>query len=216
MVGCFVGDYFQCTVQFTHVQSKIQVPKYNRVSQWRVLLICKVVHVLYNVGFVEGRICMNFIDFKIEWGVGNTVSWEQFYWLQYIKNWLFSRAKCHTSILCFTDSCLRREQERCSFLLFSRVFCSHNVHAFINSAEAQTETYLWLKLFSFLRQWRVTILWPSLLTSWLTVHTTGLLALAPRKATPSFSLTLEQVYTRNVIRNYLTHGVTECLKQHWQ
>lgn len=56
-----------------------------------------------------------------------------------------------------------------------------------------SQTYLWL--LSFRRQWRVTILWPSLLTSWLTVHTTGLLALAPRKATPSFSLTLKHKHT---------------------
>lgn len=97
------------------------------------------------------------------------------------------------------------------FLLFSRVFSSYFFHTLINSAQAGSETYLWLKLFSFLRQWRVTILWPSLLTSWLTVHITGLLALAPRNATPSFSLTLKHTHiqvkrklndTRNVTTNF--------------
>ena len=67
----------------------------------------------------------------------------------------------------------------------------HSLHRFILETEATWRLYLWPKLFSFLRQWRVTTLWPSLLTSWLTVHATGLLALAPRNATPSFSLTLK-------------------------
>ena len=78
------------------------------------------------------------------------------------------------------------------FWLFSRVLASYFIHGLINCVKGGSQTYLWLKLFSFLRQWRVTTLWPSLLTSWLTVHATGLLALAPRKAMPSFSLTLQR------------------------
>ncbi len=48
----------------------------------------------------------------------------------------------------------------------------------------------WSKLDSFLRQWRVTTRWPSLLTSWLTIHWVGLLGRAPRNVTPSFNFTL--------------------------
>lgn len=100
------------------------------------------------------------------------------------------------------------------FLLFSRVFSSYFIHTLMNSAQTESETYLWLKLCSFLRQWRVTILWPSLLTSWLTVHITGLLALAPRNATPSFSLTLKHTHIQvkrkfNDIRNVTTNFASE-------
>lgn len=49
----------------------------------------------------------------------------------------------------------------------------------------------WSKPDSFLRQCRVTTRWPSLLTSWLTIHCVGLLGRAPRNVTPSFSFTLE-------------------------
>lgn len=95
-----------------------------------------------------------------------------------------------------------QEMNKCAAhsLLFSGVLSSYFIHTLINSADGGSETYLWLKLFSFLRQCRVTILWPSLLTSWLTVHITGLLALAPRKATPSFSLTLKHTHTRAQVR----------------
>lgn len=77
-------------------------------------------------------------------------------------------------------------------------------HWFILQEESRT--YLWLKLLSFLRQWRVTTLWPSLLTSWLTVHTTGSLALAPRNATPSFSFTLQQKNSNNKQKNIELDG----------
>lgn len=86
-----------------------------------------------------------------------------------------------------------RKMNKCTaaFWLFSSVFSSYFIHT-LSTLVGGSRTYLWLKLLSFRRQWRVTTLWPSLLTSWLTVQTTGLLALAPRNATPSFSLTLTQ------------------------
>lgn len=92
------------------------------------------------------------------------------------------------------DSCPRNEQVHRCFLVVQQGVQFIFQHALINSGEggAGGRTYLWVKLLSFLRQWRVTILWPSLLTSWLTVHATGLLARAPRNATPSFSLTLKR------------------------
>lgn len=94
---------------------------------------------------------------------------------------------CNHSLL---TAVRKNEQVRCCFLVVQQgvqfIFHSH-----INFVDGGSRTYLWLKLFSFLRQWRVTTPWPSLLRSWLTVHTTGLLALAPRNATPSFSLTLQ-------------------------
>ncbi len=90
------------------------------------------------------------------------------------------------------DSCPRNDKCTAAFWLFSSVFASYFIHTLNNSADGVSWTYLWLKLFSFLRQWRVTTRWPSLLTSWLTVHITGLLARAPRNATPSFSFTLQQ------------------------
>lgn len=75
---------------------------------------------------------------------------------------------------------------------------------FLRSSSKQSSRFLtdlcWSKPDSFLRQCRVTTRWPSLLTSWLTIHCVGLLGRAPRNVTPSFSFTLEERKTKTYMK----------------